>query len=185
MFAQPTVFVNHIRDSSISPSLGLFGVAVCMRGQANCSLRREQQMIMHWCASQTRPQEATFLASLLQHQPAARPTVDALLRSNLLPALHASLASRRGGAAVLPAPSSPISAASVSPAAAKLPSAPKASHAHKGEVVTSIADSVQRPSGQAKQDGQAAAKRREAVAAAAEDKEVGYHIRAPMFSNRL
>lgn len=123
---------------------------------------------------QTRPQEATFLASLLQHQPALRPTVDALLRSNLLPALHASLPSRRGSAAAaaaaMPAPSAAISAASASPAAAKLPSATEPPRPAKAEAVTATS-SVRQLQGE-RTDGEAAAKRQQAMAAAAEDKEV-------------
>ncbi len=136
---------------------------------------------------QTRPQEATFLASLLQHQPSARPSVDALLRSNLLPALHASLPSRRSGAAAaaMPAPSpstaAAAAAASVSPVmAAKLPAAAvQALRAPaKAGTATPASGSVQQPAG-GQMDGESAAQRRQAVAAAAEDQEVSHTASEP------
>ncbi len=128
---------------------------------------------------QTRPQEATFLASLLHHQPQLRPTVDALLRSNLLPALHASLPSRRSGAGAAAAqPSSPVSASSAASAVAR-PSfvedrrrtgAMKAATAAPASV--QAADAVNDVAATTSTDVEEAAQRRQAVAAAAEDKEV-------------
>ena len=127
---------------------------------------------------QTRPQEATFLASLLHHQPQLRPTVDALLRSNLLPALHASLPSRRGGAGAAAAqPSSPVSASSAASAIARPSSVEdrRLIGAAKTAVTATLAG-VQAADGAANAaasaDGKVAAERRQAVAAAAEDKEV-------------
>ena len=130
---------------------------------------------------QTRPQEATFLASLLQHQPSARPSVDALLRSNLLPALHASLPSRRSGAAAAatpaPSPPSPAAAAGAPSPVAKLPSAAvQALRApRKAGAAAPVTGSVQQPAG-VQMDSEAAAQRRQAVAAAAADQEV--HVAA-------
>ena len=44
---------------------------------------------------QTRPQEAAFVLSLLHPDPASRPTVDSIVHSQLLLALHKSVRSRR------------------------------------------------------------------------------------------
>ena len=44
---------------------------------------------------QTRPQEAAFVLSLLHPDPASRPTVDSIVQSQLLLALHKSIRSQR------------------------------------------------------------------------------------------
>ena len=129
----------------------------------------------HTCCAQTRPQEATFLTSLLHHQPQLRPTVDALLRSNLLPALHASLSSRRSGAAAPVAqPSSPVSASSAAPAVARPSLAADPQRVGEAQTASAAAGRVKGSdvAVDAAADAEAAAQRRQAVAAAAEDKEV-------------
>lgn len=78
---------------------------------------------------QGRPREAAFLQTLLQPDPNARPSVDALLKSNLLQSLHASLAGRRPVEAQ-PAAASAAAAAALQPpqpasVAAAAPSAPR------------------------------------------------------------
>lgn len=44
---------------------------------------------------QTRPQEAAFVLSLLHPDPASRPSVDSIVQSQLLLALHNSIRSQR------------------------------------------------------------------------------------------
>ncbi len=44
---------------------------------------------------QTRPQEAAFVLSLLNPDPEGRPSVDAIVRSELLLALHRSMRQRK------------------------------------------------------------------------------------------
>ena len=56
-------------------------------------------------AAQTRPQEAAFVLSLLSPDPEGRPSVDAIVRSELLLALHRSIRTRK------PVPAAPSACA--------------------------------------------------------------------------
>ena len=50
---------------------------------------------MMWSFLQTRPQEAAFVLSLLNPDPEGRPTVDTIVRSELLLELHRSIRQRK------------------------------------------------------------------------------------------
>ena len=57
-------------------------------------LAMNDELIPRLCL-QTRPQEAAFVLSLLHPDPDCRPSVDAIVRSELLLALHKSIRQRK------------------------------------------------------------------------------------------